>query len=203
MRGIAGDEYASHLIAIGDGDAQIPKPHVVEIADEREARGFVQQRQEIVIVLRGIGRHRRMKEPALADVDAAEELPVPLQIGVQHAIGGARRKALEFLVQVARAEQRQHHDLVEIRAAALDPDLPPHDGMTAVAADHVVGFDDLARHAALLGGGDADAAVVLLDLFGGPAEAGRRPRRAAPIVRAARLRRDIAAAVRSPRNNRN
>ena len=104
MRGVSGNERASDLIAIGDGDTQIPKSHIVEIADEREACGFVQQREEIVIVLRGIGRHWRVKEPALPGVDAAEELPIAFQIWMQHAIGRARRKTLELLVQVARTE---------------------------------------------------------------------------------------------------
>ena len=87
---------------------------------------------------------------------------------MQHAIGRARRKAFEFLVQLARAEQRQHHDLIEIGAAALDADLPADGGMAAVAADHVVGFEDFLG--AVFGDGDARAACVLLDGLGGPAE---------------------------------
>ena len=112
-----------------------------------------------------------MEEPALADVDAAEELPVAFQVRVHHAIGGARRKALEPFVQLARAEHGQHHELVEIGAAALDADLLAHDGMAAVAADDVVRLQDLSSGAAFLGDGDAHAAVVLLDRFRRPAEA--------------------------------
>ena len=124
---------------------------------------------EIEIVPRGVLRHRRVEEEALADVDAAEELPVAVEVRMHRAIDRLRRKALaELLVQFARAQHDQHHELIEVVAAARNADLLAHDGMAAVAADHVVGLQHLAR--AVLGDGDARAAGVLLDLGGGPAE---------------------------------
>ena len=93
-------------------------------------------------------RHRRVEEPALADVDAAEELPVALQVRVQHAVGRALGEALEAFVQLARAEHGQHHALVEVGAAALDAELLAHQRAAAVAADDVVGLEDLRAGAA-------------------------------------------------------
>ena len=82
-----------------------------------------------------------------------------------------RRKALaELVVQFARAQHDQHHELVEVVAAARNADLLAHDGMAAVAADQVVALQHLAR--AILLDGDARAAGVLLDRGGGPAEPG-------------------------------
>ena len=117
---------------------------MVELAGEREAGDALQQAVEIEIAGRGVGRHRRVEEEALADVDAAEELPVAVEVRMQHAIGRALGKALEPLVQLARAEHGQHHELVEVGAAARDADLLAHQRMAAVAADHIVGLEHLA-----------------------------------------------------------
>ncbi len=111
-----------------------------------------------------------MKEPAFADVDTSEELPIAFQLRVQHPISGARRKALELFVQFAGAEQRQHHELIEIRAAALDAELPAHRGLAAVATDQVLGLDYFLPGAGLLGDGDAHAAGILFYRLGLPAE---------------------------------
>src|ERR1700722_4787267 len=102
MRGVAGDEDAANLIGLGDGDTQVPETDIVEVGRERETCGFFEKRMEIVIVPRSVRRHRGMEEPAFADIDAAEELPVAVKVRIQHAIGRARWKALEFLVQFAR-----------------------------------------------------------------------------------------------------
>ena len=80
VRGVAGDEHAADLIFLGDRDAQVPEADVVELAGELEAGGPLQQAVEVEIVARGVLRHRRVEEEALADVDAAEELPVALQV---------------------------------------------------------------------------------------------------------------------------
>ena len=111
-----------------------------------------------------------MEEEALADVDPAEELPVAVEIRVHGAIDRLRRKALaELVVQLARAHHDQHHELIEVVAAARNADLFAHDGMAAVAADQIIALQHLA--CAIPGDGDARAARVLLDLGGGPAEA--------------------------------
>ena len=83
-------------------------------------------------------------------------------------------------MQLARTEQRQHHQLVEIGAAAFDADLLAHGGMTAVAADNVVRLQNLTLGAAVFGDGHAHATRILLDGFRDPAEAGFDVRQAAP-----------------------
>src|SRR5271166_1194566 len=104
MRGVAGDEDAAGLVSLGHRDPQIPESDIIEIAGERKACGFLQQSMEVEIVARGVRRHRRMEEPALADVDAAEKLPIAVQLGMDDSIGGARRKTLEPLVKLTRAK---------------------------------------------------------------------------------------------------
>ena len=115
----------------GDRDAQVPEPDIVKVAGEVESGRALQQAMEIIIVERRIGRHRRMEEPAFLGIDAAEELPVTVEVGMHHAISRSRRKALELLVQLARAKQREHHELIEVRAGALDADLLAHRRMPA------------------------------------------------------------------------
>ena len=146
VRGVAGDEHAADLVSLGDRDAQVPEADVVELGLERKARRLLQQAEEIEIVPRGVLRHRRVEEEALADIDAAEELPVALEVRMHRPVDRLRRKALaELLVQLARAEHDQHHELVEVVAAPRNADLLAHDRMAAVAADDVVGLQHLAR----------------------------------------------------------
>ena len=78
MRGVAGNEDTAGLVSVGDGDAQIPEADIVEFAGERKACHVLKQAVKVVVFARGVGRHRRMKEPALADVDPPEELPIAL-----------------------------------------------------------------------------------------------------------------------------
>jgi len=54
----------------------------------------MQQAAEIEIVFCGAERDRRVEEPGGAEIDAAEELPVALQIGMQHVVEGLVGKAL-------------------------------------------------------------------------------------------------------------
>src|SRR5208282_767132 len=88
---------------------------------------------------------------------------------MQNTIGGARWKAPQLVVELPRTEQGEHHKLVEIRAAAFDADLSSYGGMAAVAADHVVSFQDFSS-GAVLDNGNARATLVLFDFFSGPAE---------------------------------
>ncbi len=169
--GVARDKDAPDLILLRNRDAQVPEPHIVELARETEAGGALQQAMEVIIVARRIGRHRRVEEPALLGIDAAEELPVALEVGMHHAISGSRRKALELLVELARPKECQHHELVEIRAGTLDADLLTDGGMAAVAAHDVIGRDGLAPR--LLHDGDPRFARVLFDRFRRPAVTAR------------------------------
>src|SRR6185437_808486 len=132
MRRVAGDEDAADAILVGDSDAQVPEPDMVEFALELEPCDAVEQAEEIVILARGAGRHGRVKEKTLADIDAAEELPIAFEFGPQHQIGRAVGKTLQPLVQLARSKHRQHHKLVEIGAAACNADLLAHDRTGAV-----------------------------------------------------------------------
>ena len=125
---------------------------------------------EVVVVRSGVGGHRRVKEPTLAYVDAAEKLPIPFQSRMQRVVGRARRKALESLMQIAGTEDTQHHELVEIRPAAGDPDLLTNDGTTAVAAHGVVGLEQVLPGPVMLGNRNPDAVLVLRDCLRRPSE---------------------------------
>src|SRR5262249_39463929 len=163
MGRIAGDEHAADLILLGDGDAQIPEPHIIELAGKLESRGALQQAVEVVVVRGRVGRDRSVKEKSLADVDAAEELTIALQIRVHGAIGGARGKPLQSLVELARSEHGEYHELVEIGAAALDAELTADGGVVPVAPHHVLRFEDVSPAAGFLDDGDTCAFVILLD----------------------------------------
>ena len=93
MRGVPGDEDSPGAIVLRDRDAQIPEADMFETARELETRGLVQQTGEIVVVARGIGRHRRVEEEALLGIDAAEELPVAVQRRIHRPIGRAHEIA--------------------------------------------------------------------------------------------------------------
>ena len=159
------------------------KPTWSKVQAKSKPADLLHQAMEVEIVLGGVGRHRGVEKPALADVDAAEELPVALQVGMHDAIGRAPGKTLKLVVQFARAKHRQHHELVEVGAAALDADLLAHHRVAAVAAHDIVRFQNLAGGGAVLGDGDPNANSVLLDGLGGPAEAAidmRQARHLAP-----------------------
>ena len=81
-------------------------------------------------------------------------------------------------MQLLRAEHGEHHQLVEFGAAARDAHAVADDGLAAVAADDVVGLDDLAAGAVLGRDLDRDAVGGLGDAAGGPAEALRDIRQA-------------------------
>src|SRR5262249_38504694 len=161
--GIAGEEDAAHLIFLCHRNTQIPEADIVELAGELEAGGLLQQPVKVVVFLGGVRRNRSVEEEPLTDVDPPEEPPEALQVRMQRTIGGARREALESLVQLARAEHCQHHELIEVRAGAGDAELAADGGMATVAAYQVVRLDQVATLAALLDDAHARAVGVLLD----------------------------------------
>src|ERR1700676_523450 len=114
VRGVAGDKDAPAAIVIGGGDAQIPEADVLEFDIELRAYRRKKAAAEIEIIPGGAERHRRMKEPGSAEIDAAEELPVALQIGMQHVVERLVRKSLQQLVQPLRTKHQQHHQPVMI-----------------------------------------------------------------------------------------
>ncbi len=93
---------------------------------------------------------------------------------MQHAVGGAGGEAAQPRVQLAGAEDGQHHALAEVDAAAGDADLRPHGGVSAVTAHQVVGGQGLGLPAVgLRGDGDLHTGLILGDGGGRPAEQGR------------------------------
>ena len=170
VRRVAGNEHPADLIALGDCNAQIPETDVFELGVELKSRRLVQHAEKVEVVARCFLRHRRVEEEPLAHVDPSEELPIALQVGMHGPIGRALRiTLLETLVEFSRAEYDQHHQLVEVGADPGNPDLLAHDGMAAIAADHVVRLDDFAD--AIFCNGDPRLACVLFDRGGSPAEA--------------------------------
>src|SRR5437773_1609203 len=106
---IAGDEHATLAVLAGQHDAQVPEANVVELGMEVEARRLMEQSQEVEVVRRAVFGQGCMKEEPLAHVDAAEELPVALQLRLHDSVSCGRREAVEELVQLLRAEDGQHH----------------------------------------------------------------------------------------------
>ena len=50
VRRVARDEHAPYLVALGDGNAQVPEPDVVELAVEPESGRFLHQSVKIEAV---------------------------------------------------------------------------------------------------------------------------------------------------------
>ena len=138
VRGIAGNEDAAAPIARGDRVAQLPEAGVLDLEGKRKTGGVEQRPAEIEIAARRLGRHRGVEEETFADIDTPEEFPVTVQVRVHHAIGRSLGETLELLMQLARAEDDKHHDLIEIGAPARDAGRLAYHRMAAVAADQIV-----------------------------------------------------------------
>src|SRR4029450_10802055 len=82
--GIPGDEDMSSPIRVGDREAQVPEADVLELDVERLPYGCVKVRAEVEVVGGRPGRDRGVEEPGIAEIDAAEELPVALKLGLQN-----------------------------------------------------------------------------------------------------------------------
>src|SRR5215472_6484470 len=141
VRRIAGDEHAALPVAVSDVDAQIPEPHVLEVARHAEPGGPLDQRMRVEAGRRRGLAYRRVEEPRLRRVHPPEEPPVALELGMQHTVRGPQREALQALVQLAGPEDRQDHALIEVRSAAGYAGLLAHLRMRAVAPDDVVSLD--------------------------------------------------------------
>ena len=169
VRGIAGDEDAADAVLIGDREAQVPEADVLELDVEFVADRLMQEAAEIEIVFCGAERHRRVKEPGGAEIDAAEELPVALQVGMQHIVEGLVGKALQQLVQAGRAEHQQHHQPVVIGQGLRNAGGLAHQRAAAVAADHIVCPQHALPIAVALGDRHLHAVGVLRDAGSAPA----------------------------------
>src|SRR5690606_22683249 len=120
---------------------------------------------EVEVVLAGVPWHRRVEEEALTNVDATEELPVPLELGLEHSVGSALRKALQSFVELRRTEDSQYHALVKVLALPVDAHGFANQGAATVAAHEVIRLDDL-------GLASMGLATGLLFRVGRPAEEG-------------------------------
>src|SRR5262249_20939324 len=85
-REVASEQVKRNKGASGIDGMTVNELHIVGLASEGEAGRALQEAMEIIIVARRIGRHRGMEEPALLDIDAAEELPVALEVGMHDSI---------------------------------------------------------------------------------------------------------------------
>src|SRR6476659_8420249 len=102
VRRIAGYEDTARAIGIGNGEAQLPEADVVDLDIEFCACRLAHELPEIEVVLRGAGRHRGVEEPGAVQVHTAEELPVSLELGMQHAVERLARIALQQAMQFMR-----------------------------------------------------------------------------------------------------
>ena len=196
MRGVAGDEDAPDAILIGDRDAQLPKTDVLELDVELLADRLMHEAAEIEIVLGGAERHRRMEEPGGAEIDAAEELPVTLQLRMQHVVEGLVGETFEQSVKAGRTEHQQHHQPVVVGQGLGDAGGLAHQRAAAVAADHIVGPQRAATIAATFGNRHLHAISILRDAGRAPADRSSRRLAAGSGDAAAPPRSHIAAGVR-------
>src|SRR3954453_3390790 len=105
-----------------------------------------------------------MEEPGVAEIDAAEELPVARQLGLQDVEVRLAGIAAQQLVQLLGAEDEQHHQAIVGRARLAQAGLLADTRSTAVTADGIGRVNDPAAATASLFERDRRAGVVLADL---------------------------------------
>ena len=86
--GIARYETTTGPIAVRQRKPQIPKTDVLKRYLELSTNRLMQKRLEIEVIRCGTERDRRVHEPGATQVNATQELPVPLQVGVQDVVIG-------------------------------------------------------------------------------------------------------------------
>ncbi len=145
MRRVARHEEPARPVAVGERDARLPEAEVLDLHREGRAHHPLEMGLEVEAFGRRSGRHRRVEEEARALVDAAEELPPPLVVGVQDVEERLARIALQELVELGRAEHEEHHRPLLFRAGLGDASGLPQGGTAAVAADRVTRAKGLAR----------------------------------------------------------
>src|SRR3954466_13025377 len=110
-----------------------------------------------------------MEEPGVAEIDAAEELPVARQLGLQDVEVRLAGIAAQQLVQLLGAEDEQHHQAIVVRARLAQAGLLGAGRATAVTPDCV----DRANHPAPVTTSPAErdggAGVVLPEVLRVPA----------------------------------
>ena len=169
MRGIASNEDAAFVIRVGGRDPQLPEPDMVEFDVEVCTDRGVQMGAEIEIVFGGVGRNGRVEEPGCPEIDAAEELPISLQIGMQDVEEGFAGESLQQAMQLMRAEHQEHHQPVMVREGRGDASLLTDGGAAAVAADDIRRGERPASLTLALGDLDPGAVFALANRLGRPA----------------------------------
>src|SRR5712691_5848221 len=96
---ITGDEHAPQAVLAGDHNAQVPEANVIELRLELKAGGGVKQAEKVELVRCSVAWHRCVEEEPLAYIDAAEELPVTLELRLHHPIRCGWREPVEKFVQ--------------------------------------------------------------------------------------------------------
>src|SRR5262249_502521 len=113
--GIACNKDAARAIALGNREAQVPKPDVIE----RNAKLGTGRGVEKVGKVEGVpgrgGWDGSVEKPAAAEIHAAEELPVAVKLRVENAVEGFAGIALQQAVQALRAKHQQHHQPIMVR----------------------------------------------------------------------------------------
>ncbi len=179
VRGVAGDEDAAGAIPLRHRHAQVPEADVIELAGELEAGDTVEERDKVEICpgsCRWAPARGRTSPPADRYARRTANSPSRSEdAGPGRSIASGSHLSRPSL-RLAQSEHGEQHDLLEIRALALDPGLFPHDRMAAVAADHIIPFEHRLRAVAgLVVDGDPHACLVLLDRLRRPAEMVPRP----------------------------
>ena len=163
MGGVSGNEGPPLAIGVGDCDAQFPESDVVEFDREFKPGGALKQATKIIILGSGVPGHRRMEEPASAQVDSSEKTPGAFEVGTESAIDCSLGKMLQPLMELARPKYEQSHLLIEVRAIPLDAGLLTNRRARAVAPDDILCFKYLTSGAVLLCDRDTNALLILLN----------------------------------------
>ena len=114
VRRVTGDEDSALAVGVRHRKTQVPEADMLEFDIEFRPDSSMEQLPKIEVVLRRTARHRRMEKPARAQINPAEELPIPVQVGMKHVIERLARISLEQFVQPLRSEHQQDHETVVI-----------------------------------------------------------------------------------------
>ncbi len=168
MGRVAGDEDATRVIGVRHRDPEVPEADMLQLEGDLRADRGAQQSGAVQRLARRAHRDRRVEEEGRAEVDAAEEAPVALQLRVEDAEEGLAGEALQQPMQLGRAEDEERHQSIMVRPGLADARSLAHQRTASVGADGV-GCADLADLARLRADVDRDAVLVLAQVGGGPA----------------------------------
>src|SRR5262245_21579379 len=166
---IASHKDAARAIAIGNREAQVPKPDVIERNVKLGAGRRIEKLAKVEIVLRRAGRDGSVEKPAAAEVHPAKELPVAVKLRVENAVEGFAGIARQQAVQAVRAKHQQHHQPIMVRQGLADAGLGAHPRTAPVAANDILGAQRAPTSSSALREQDLYVACVLAHHLGTPA----------------------------------